>query len=99
MIVYYDPSVTESDDDVGQLYALRMRAVGIRIRAARRARDLSQEALADASGVNRSHLAKLEKQGANLQLWTLYAIADALGVHPADLLDDRERQRGPQAPG
>jgi transcriptional regulator with XRE-family HTH domain len=81
--------VTQGDDDLRQLYALRMRAVGDRIRTARNERHLSQEALAERAGIARSYLNRIETQGANISLHVLYGIADALGVHHTDLLDDR----------
>lgn len=80
----------DDDDDLDELFDLRMRAVGSRIRALRRARDLSQEFLAERAGIHRSSLARAESRGVNLTLATVYRLADALGVHPADLLDDRE---------
>ncbi|MDQ0379394.1 helix-turn-helix domain-containing protein [Amycolatopsis thermophila] len=77
----------------------RLRALAIRVRKLRRDRDLSQADLADRAGVSRSVIAELERsrlaQGAprparNITLDTLFRMAEALGVHPAELLDDRE---------
>jgi len=82
----------------------RLRALATRVRKARRDRDLSQEDLADRAGVSRSVVAELERSRLdqpksrddprkrpprNITLDSLFRMADALGVHPADLLDDR----------
>jgi transcriptional regulator with XRE-family HTH domain len=82
----------------------RLRALAARVRKARRDRDLSQEDLADRAGVSRSVVAELERSRLdqpksredprkrpprNITLDSLFRMADALGVHPADLLDDR----------
>lgn len=84
----------------------RLRALATRVRKARRERDLSQEDLADRAGVSRSVVAELERSRLdqsksrkdprtrpprNITLDSLFRMADALGVHPADLLDDRPR--------
>lgn len=82
----------------------RLRALATRLRKARRERDLSQEDLADRAGVSRSVVAELERSRLdqpkskedprkrpprNITLDSLFRMADALGMHPADLLDDR----------
>jgi transcriptional regulator with XRE-family HTH domain len=78
-------------DDFDQLYELWIRGVGMRIRAARRARELSQETLAERANISRGTLAEVERHGRNLTLRSLYAIAAVLGMHAAELLDDRDR--------
>jgi transcriptional regulator with XRE-family HTH domain len=82
----------------------RLRTLATRVRKVRRDRDLSQEDLADRAGVSRSVVAELERSrldqpkrredprkrpARNITLDSLFRMADALGVHPADLLDDR----------
>ncbi|WP_027936378.1 helix-turn-helix domain-containing protein [Amycolatopsis sp. ATCC 39116] len=76
----------------------RLRALATRVRKLRRDRDLSQADLADRAGVSRSVIAELERsrlaQGSprptrNITLDTLFRLAEAMGVHPAELLDDR----------
>lgn len=82
----------------------RLRALATRVRRTRRERDLSQEDLADRAGVSRSVVAELERSRLdqpksredprkrpprNITLDSLFRMADALGIHPADLLDDR----------
>lgn len=84
----------------------RLRALATRVRKTRRERDLSQEDLADRAGVSRSVVAELERSRLdqpksredprkrpprNITLDSLFRMADALGIHPADLLDDRRR--------
>lgn len=95
--------MTGNDED-GQGLDERLRALATRIRKVRRDRDLSQEDLADRAGVSRSVVAELERSRLdqpkrredprkrpprNITLDSLFRMADALGVHPADLLDDR----------
>lgn len=95
--------MTEHHDD-GRGLDDRLRALATRIRKVRRDRDLSQEDLADRAGVSRSVVAELERSRLdqpkrredprkrpprNITLDSLFRIADALDVHPADLLDDR----------
>jgi transcriptional regulator with XRE-family HTH domain len=70
--------------DVNQLL-LRL---GDAIRARRRAKDLSQEALADAAGLDRSHMGKIERGERNVTTLLLVEIARALGVSVASLFDD-----------
>ncbi|WP_312871939.1 helix-turn-helix transcriptional regulator [Amycolatopsis acididurans] len=90
--------------DHGEALDARLRELAARVRRARRERDLSQEDLADRAGVSRSVVAELERSRLdqprrkedphkrpprNITLDTLFRMADALGMHPADLLDDR----------
>lgn len=87
--------------DHGEALDARLRDLATRVRRARRDRDLSQEDLADRAGVSRSVVAELERSRLdqprrkrpprNITLDTLFRMADALDMHPADLLDDRER--------
>jgi len=60
--------------------------VGDAIRAARQSRDLSQEALADEAGLDRSHLGRIERGERNLTLLNLLRIASALQIQGSDLL-------------
>ncbi len=47
---------------------------------------LTQEDLARISGVNRSHLASIEREALNTSIKTIDKLANALGVSTADLL-------------
>lgn len=60
--------------------------IGAAIRAQRIGRDLSQEALADASRIDRSHMGKIERGERNVSILLLARIAQALGSPLAALL-------------
>ena len=61
--------------------------LGEAIRAARVARNrMSQEALADAAGIDRSHMGKIERGQMNVTLLNLARIAKAVGLKPSELL-------------
>ena len=61
-------------------------ALGSAVRAARRERGLSQEALADAAKIDRSHLGKIERGERNVSVLNLARIAAALDDLPSLLL-------------
>jgi transcriptional regulator with XRE-family HTH domain len=52
----------------------------------RRRLGMSQEALADAAGLGRESVYKIERGGRWVRLLTLLRLADALGVDPCELL-------------
>jgi transcriptional regulator with XRE-family HTH domain len=58
-----------------------------RSKVLRERRGLTQEQLAEKSGVGRSHLARLETGKQDPTLSTIEKLAKALGVRPARLLD------------
>lgn len=58
------------------------------VRARRKALNLSQEALADAAGIDRSHMGKIERGERNVTLLNVVRIAKAVGCKPSDLLAD-----------
>jgi transcriptional regulator with XRE-family HTH domain len=60
--------------------------IGGAIRAARNGRGLSQEALADAAGIDRSHMGKIERGERNVTLLNLLRVARALGIRASTLL-------------
>ncbi|MCY1294624.1 transcriptional regulator, y4mF family [compost metagenome] len=60
--------------------------LGEAIRARRRALDLSQEALADAAGIDRSHMGKIERGERNVTFLNIARIAAAIQCKPSDLL-------------
>ncbi len=63
-------------------------AVGRNVRAYRRQRGMSQEALADQLGVHRTYMGGVERGERNLTLRSLERIAATLGLDPRDLLVD-----------
>ena len=54
--------------------------LGARIRTLRLAKGLSQEALADAAGIDRSYMSGIERGVRNTSVLTLARVARALGV-------------------
>lgn len=73
--------VSRQDDADGLLAAL-----GAAIRAARTAKGLSQEALADAAKIDSSHMGKIERGERNVTILNIARIAAALGCQPSALL-------------
>ena len=63
-----------------------LKRLGEAVRAARKGRSLSQEALADAADIDRSHMGKIERGERNVSLLNIARIAKALGCTPSDLL-------------
>jgi transcriptional regulator with XRE-family HTH domain len=61
-------------------------AVGKRIRTIRLAKGITQDQLADLTGLNRVHVYRLESGKQSMTLRTLKLIADALGVLVRDLV-------------
>jgi transcriptional regulator with XRE-family HTH domain len=66
---------------------------GQRVRALRLDRRLSQEALADAARLHRTHISLIERGQRSVRLETVAALAVALGVQPADLMPRLESKR------
>lgn len=64
----------------------RLAQLGETIRTLRKAAGLSQEALADAAEIDRSHMGKIERGERNVSVLNLIKIADALGTRPSKLL-------------
>lgn len=65
-----------------------LRRIGSAIRERRKAIGLSQEALADAAGIDRAHTGKIERGERNVTILNILRIATALGCRPSDLLLD-----------
>lgn len=62
------------------------RAIGGRIAASRQERGVRQSDLAVAVGLTRASVANIENGGQRIQVHTLIAAAQALGLDPADLI-------------
>lgn len=62
------------------------------LRRIRQAQGLSQTQLADKAGVSQPTVSKLENGNLNATLENIYAIADALKVHPVQLFELPELQ-------
>ena len=60
--------------------------VGRRLRAAREAKGLTQEGLADAAGMDRSYVSGFERGEFNVSILALRELAKAAGVKLSDLL-------------
>lgn len=61
-------------------------ALGDAIRDARGERRLSQEALADAAGIDRSHMGKIERGERNVTILNVKRVAHALGLSVTALI-------------
>lgn len=62
-------------------------AFGRRVRAAREARGLSQEALADLAGLHRTYVGSTERGLRNVSLTNILRLSHALDIQPGELLD------------
>ncbi len=62
---------------------------GARLRALRTERGFSQESLAHVAGLDRTYVNSAEAGRRNVTLRTIYRLAAALGVDPAELVSDR----------
>ncbi len=67
--------------------SLRLRQIlAARIREERKRQGLSQEALAETSGLHRTYIGSIERGERNVSIDNIERIAKALDVKPADLL-------------
>ncbi|HEY9091885.1 helix-turn-helix transcriptional regulator [Parasphingorhabdus sp.] len=62
--------------------------LGAEVRAKRTVIGLSQEAFADAAGIERSHMGKIERGERNVSFLNIVRIANALGTSPSKLMQD-----------
>jgi transcriptional regulator with XRE-family HTH domain len=67
-------------------------SVGLSVRRARQEHGLSQEALADAAGLDRAYLSGLERGKRNPTLASLAKIAAALGLPLHELVKEAEER-------
>lgn len=61
---------------------------GERVREIRKARGLSQEKLAELSGLDRTYISDVERGERNIGLLNIIRIVDALSTNPKDLFDN-----------
>jgi transcriptional regulator with XRE-family HTH domain len=61
--------------------------VGTRLRALRQARGLSIDQVAQAVGVNKSFISRLERDAVAPSVATLLRVCDAVGIRPGTLFD------------
>lgn len=64
----------------------RLKKLGTAIREQRKLLSMSQEALADAAGIERSHMGKIERGERNVSFLNIARIADALNMPVASLI-------------
>ncbi len=62
--------------------------LGAVVRARRKALQMSQEALADCAGIDRSHMGKIERGERNVSIMNLERIATAVDCKVSELLID-----------
>ena len=65
-----------------------LKTLGRRIADLRREKGMTQEALAEAMGVSRNHVADIELGARNTGVWSLLLICKALALPPAALFED-----------
>lgn len=66
--------------------------VGRVIRKYRESAGLSQEALAEGSGLHRTYISLVERGHRNISVDALSQIAEALGVYPSRLMSEAEKE-------
>ncbi|MFI6997185.1 helix-turn-helix domain-containing protein [Nocardia sp. NPDC050175] len=76
---------------------MRRDAVGAAIRRARESVGMSQDDLAEASGVSRPALARIELGTSSVQIDRLWDLAEALSTTPSALLAYAEKHLSPTA--
>jgi transcriptional regulator with XRE-family HTH domain len=79
---------TRQDHRVDDLSAAVARDFGAKLRQAREGAGLTQEALADLSGISRTAISPLERGQHMPRLDTLIKLAGALGTEPCELIAD-----------
>ena len=65
-----------------------LKTLGRRIAELRREKGLTQEALAEAMGVSRNHVADIELGVRNTGVWSLLLICKALAISPEAIFED-----------
>ncbi|MCA3758224.1 MAG: helix-turn-helix transcriptional regulator [Phenylobacterium sp.] len=63
-------------------------SLGDAIRVRRQALGMSQEALADAAGINRTHMGEVERGRRNISFMSMVKIAKAMDAKASDIIAD-----------
>jgi len=68
----------------------QLTAFGRKVRAIRKEKGLSQEALAALADIDRSYMGHIERGEKNITLTKIYQISDALGVSACELFSESD---------
>lgn len=68
----------------------RYRNLGLNIAYYRKLRGLSQEKLAERADISRTHMSRIETADCAVSLDVVFNLADALGVEPYKLFQNKE---------
>jgi transcriptional regulator with XRE-family HTH domain len=67
-----------------------LKKFGDRVRMLRKSQNLSQEQLAERSGLHRNYIGGIERGERNVALLNILRLAKALGVTPSELMKEME---------
>lgn len=70
--------------------------LGLKIKAARMAKGYSQEGIADAAGMGRTYMGRVERGEQNISIQNLIQIAFALGVDVGELVPNLTELHNPK---
>lgn len=68
----------------------KYRLLGLNIAYYRKERDMSQEELAEAVNISRTHMSRIETANCAVSLDVVFDICDVLSVSPSKIFDFRE---------